>query len=72
MIAAILALSIMAFAAIIIGTAAGMRRADFGAGIWPAIATLPLIGLPVGLLLIIMLLIVSMRRRSREARQNTR
>ncbi len=72
MIGAIIALSILAFVAIIIGTAAGMRQADFGAGIWPAIATLPLIGLPIGLLLIIVLLVISMLRRSRAARDTAK
>jgi uncharacterized membrane protein len=69
-VAAIIALSIIAFFAIIIGTASGMKQADFGVGLWPAIAVLPLIGLPIGLLLIIILIIVSMVRRSRAARDS--
>lgn len=67
MIVAIVGLSIAAFFAVIIGTFAGMNGPDFATGIWPAIAYLPLIGLPIGLLLIIVLLILSVRRRGKEA-----
>jgi Mn2+/Fe2+ NRAMP family transporter len=67
MIVAIVGLSIVAFFAVIIGTFAGMKGPDFAAGVWPAIAYLPLIGLPIGLLLIIVLLILSIRRRGKEA-----
>ena len=66
MIAAVLGLSILSFIAMIIGTAAGVR--DFGEGLWPVIIFLPLIGLPIGLLLMIALLIINMRRRLRDAR----
>lgn len=38
----------------------------FGGQPWAILAQLPLIGLPVGFLLIIALLFVSMRRRARE------
>ncbi|MHB1171129.1 MAG: multidrug ABC transporter ATPase [Lacisediminihabitans sp.] len=72
MIAAIVGLSIAAFLAVIIGTYAGLKATDFGAGIWPAILNLPLIGLPIGLVLIIVLLATSLRRRSREARDSTK
>lgn len=67
MIVAIVGLSIVAFFAVIIGTFAGMTGPDFAVGIWPAVAYLPLIGLPFGLLLIIVLLILSVRRRGKEA-----
>jgi hypothetical protein len=66
MIVAIVGLSIVAFFAVIIGTFAGMTGPDFAVGIWPAVAYLPLVGLPIGLLLIIALLIISIRRRGRE------
>jgi hypothetical protein len=62
-VAAVIALSVAAFFAIIIGTWSGMSSADFSAGIWPTITLLPLFGLPFGFILIIALLIVSTRRR---------
>lgn len=67
MIVAIVGLSIVAFFAVIIGTFAGMKGPDFAVGMWPAVAYLPLIGLPIGFLLIVVLLILSIRRRGREA-----
>jgi uncharacterized membrane protein len=68
MMLAIVGLSILAFLAVIIGTAAGLNAKDFAGGVWPAVFTLPLIGLPIGFLLIVILLIITARRRSREAR----
>ena len=67
MIVAIVALSTAAFFAMIIGTFAGMTGPDFAQGIWPAIAYAPLIGLPIGFILIIVLLVLGIRRRGREA-----
>jgi hypothetical protein len=66
MVASAVGLSILAFVAIIVGTAVGVT--DFGAGIWPVVFVLPLIGLPIGLVLIIVLIVVSGLRRGREAR----
>jgi hypothetical protein len=62
-VAAVIALSVAAFFAIIIGTWAGMSGADFSAGLWPSVTLLPLFGLPLGFILIITLLVVSTRRR---------
>jgi magnesium-transporting ATPase (P-type) len=66
MVAAAIGLSIICFLAVIIGTGVGVT--DFGTGIWPVVIVLPVIGLPLGLLLMITLLIVSGIRRAREAR----
>ncbi|MBG6056468.1 hypothetical protein IWX81_002906 [Salinibacterium sp. CAN_S4] len=66
MVAAAVGLSIIAFLSIIIGTAAGVR--NFGEGIWPVAFVLPLIGLPIGLILMIVLIVTSGLRRGREAR----
>lgn len=66
MIAAVLGLSVIAFLALIIGTAAGVT--NFGEGLWPIIIVLPLIGLPIGFVLMIILLVLNMRRRLRDAR----
>jgi hypothetical protein len=70
MVAGVVGLSILAFLAVILGTAAGVGANDgFSQGIWPAVLTLPLFGLPIGFLLVIALMIVSGLRRAREARQ---
>jgi hypothetical protein len=66
MVASAVGLSIVAFLAIIIGTATGVR--DFGEGVWPLVFVLPLVGLPIGLALILTLIVVSGVRRGREAR----
>ncbi|WP_394552789.1 hypothetical protein ACDF64_00240 [Agromyces sp. MMS24-JH15] len=72
MVAAIVGLSILAFLAIMIATLAGVGADDgFSQGVWPIILVLPLIGLPIGFVLLIVLLIVNGVRRSREGRRNT-
>ena len=58
-------LSIGCFFAIMIGTATGMTREDFGSGLWPFVAILPNIGLPLAFALIIALLVVTWVRRKR-------
>lgn len=68
MIAAIIGLSILAFLAVIIGTAVHLDAKAFSTGVWPVIYTLPEIGLPIGFVLIIVLLILSTRRRARETK----
>lgn len=68
MMLSIVGVSIAAFLAVIIATAAGLTAKDFAGGVWPAVFTLPLVGLPIGFLLIVALLITTGLRRSREAR----
>lgn len=63
MVAGTVGLSVVAFLAIIIATWAGFDRTDFAQGVWPVVTMLPLIGLPVGFVLILVLLVVSTRRR---------
>lgn len=65
MVASIIVLSLASFIALIAGTAAGLGREEFALGIWPAVTILPLIGLPIGFVLIIVLLVVSAVRRGR-------
>ena len=60
----IIGLSIIAIFAVLFG---GLAQADFTSGIWPMVAVLPIVGLPIGLVFMIVLLIVSGRRRAREA-----
>lgn len=68
MVAGIVVLSLAAFVALIAGTGLGLERDDFAQGMWPTITILPLIGLPIGFVLIIALLIVSAVRRGRAAK----
>lgn len=63
MVATVIALSVVSFFAIIIGTWMGMDSGAFSTGIWPTVTFIPLIGLPLGFVLIIVLLVVSTRRR---------
>ncbi|MEO7121592.1 MAG: multidrug ABC transporter ATPase [Lacisediminihabitans sp.] len=67
MIVGIVGVSIVAFFAMIIGTFAGMTAPDFAQGVWPTVAYAPLVGLPIGFILIFVLLILGIRRRGREA-----
>ncbi|MEO6505899.1 MAG: multidrug ABC transporter ATPase [Terrimesophilobacter sp.] len=69
-IVAAIALSVVSFLAIIVGTWSGMNAADFGTGLWPAVAWTPYLGLPLGIILIVWLVLSSARRRSRSAREN--
>lgn len=69
MFVAIVGLSILAFIAVMIGTAVGAGENDgFSQGIWPIVLTLPLFGLPIAFLLLIALLIVNGVRRARAGR----
>ena len=67
MLASTIGLSILSFLAVIFGTLAGMRPADFAAGLWPVVSILPLIALPIGFIIVIVLIVINGRRRAREA-----
>ena len=72
MVAAIVGLSIAAFLAVMIGTLLGAGANDgFSTGIWPVVLVLPLVGLPIGFLLLVTLLIINGVRRARESRQGS-
>jgi hypothetical protein len=66
MLASAIGLSVLAIIAILAGTGLGVR--DFDEGIWPVIIILPNIGFPLGIILLIVLVLVSARRKSRVAR----
>ena len=69
MFVAIVGLSILAFIAVMIGTAVGAGENDgFSQGIWPIVLTMPSFGLPIEFLLLIALLIVNGVRRARAGR----
>jgi hypothetical protein len=64
MIASIAGLSVLSILAIIIASAAKVATRE---GVWPAVAVLPGIGLPIALVLIIVFAVVSIVRRRRIA-----
>ncbi|MDQ4214463.1 multidrug ABC transporter ATPase [Microbacterium capsulatum] len=64
------ALSVICFFTIIIGTAVGMKQADFTHGAWPIVGVFPFWGLPIAFLMIVALLIMSFVRRGRAARRS--
>ncbi len=66
MVASSIGLSLIAFFTVVIATATGVR--DFTAGIWPVVIVLPMVGLPIGFLLIIVVLVMTFIRRSRDAK----
>ncbi len=68
MVAGIIVLSVASLFAVLIGVNMGLKGDDFTSGIWPAVTVLPLIGLPIGFVLIIVLLVVSAVRRGRAAK----
>ncbi|MBA4248144.1 MAG: hypothetical protein C0444_07610 [Microbacterium sp.] len=67
MVAAIILLSIGSLFAVLVGVNSGLAGDDFTQGVWPTVVILPLIGLPIGFVLIIVLLVVSAVRRGRAA-----
>ena len=72
MVAAIIGLSIAAFLAVMIGTLLGAVAIEgFSTGIWTVVLVLPLVGLPIGFLLLVALLIINGVRRARESRQGS-
>jgi hypothetical protein len=68
MVVTIVAVSIAAFVAVMVGTATGLEQGDFAVGAWPVVTILPLVGLPIAFLMLITLIIVGAVRRSRESR----
>jgi hypothetical protein len=63
---AVLALAIVSIIALLIGRLLGV--ASFATGIWPTVAIMPIIALPLFLVLFISQLLVSAVRRSRAAK----
>ena len=68
MVVTIVAVSIAAFVAVMVGTATGLEQGDFAVGVWPVVTILPLVGLPIAFLMLITIIIVGAVRRSRESR----
>ncbi len=63
----VIGIALIALAALLIAAAAGLTGLDFRQGVWPFVAILPLIGFPIGILLIVGVMISLIRRRARDA-----
>lgn len=61
----LLVLSIVCFLAIIIGSATGMKQADFGTGAWPVVGMVVYIAPIVAFLLLMTVLIMTFVRKAR-------
>lgn len=72
MVIASIGLSILCFIAVMIGTATGaFNNPDaLSGGVWPVVIVLPLVGLPIGVVLIITLIVLNGARRRRAAQQS--
>ncbi len=68
MTATVVGVSVVAFVAVLIGNYAGVVD---GSGIWPVVVALPLVGFPIGFLLIIALIVLNAVKRSRRARADS-
>jgi TRAP-type C4-dicarboxylate transport system permease small subunit len=64
-----IAAAVISFVAVLIASANGIERDDFTQGIWPFVTWVSYVGLPIGLVLILTLLVMNMRRRARENKQ---
>jgi hypothetical protein len=72
-IVAVVALSLVCFVSVIVGTSMGAGADDgFSQGIWPAVFLVPYLGLPLAFLLIVALLVSNGVRRSRAAKNSRR
>ncbi|WP_241702556.1 hypothetical protein [Leifsonia shinshuensis] len=67
--AALVVVSLVCFAAMLIGGAAGaMPQQGSGVGLWPAVIVFPLVAFPVAFVLIIVVIILSVRQRRTAAK----
>lgn len=64
----LLALAVVCFLAIMIGTASGMAQADFGSGLWPAVSTTVYIAPILAFAMLMTVLIMTFVRRARAGR----
>lgn len=68
-VAALVVVSLVCIAAILIGSAVGgMPEQGSGQGLWPTVFLFPLVALPIAFVLLITLIIVTGRQRSRAAK----
>lgn len=62
----IIAISVISFFSVLIASANGVAREDFTQGVWPLLTWVSYVGLPTGLVLILTLLFINMRRRAKQ------
>ncbi|WP_105566027.1 multidrug ABC transporter ATPase [Microbacterium halophytorum] len=63
-------ISVVCFFVILIASATGVSAEQFGEGAWPIVSWVPMIGLPVGFLMMLTLIVMTMIRKGRAARQS--
>lgn len=63
------AASIVAFVIVMIASATGAPSSTFSEGIWPILTWISYVGLPAGLIAIIVLLIMNISRRSKQQKR---
>jgi hypothetical protein len=68
MVASAVGLSIICFLAVIIATGVGVGKDTFSQNPWPTIIFLPVVGLPIGAVILVALIVISSIRRGREAK----
>lgn len=66
LIVVIIAISVISFFSVLIASANGVAREDFTQGVWPLLTWVSYVGLPTGLVLILTLLFINMRRRAKQ------
>ena len=67
--AALVVVSLVCIAAVLVGSAVGgMPEQGSGQGLWPAVFVLPLIAFPIAFVLIIAVIIIAGRQRSKAAK----
>lgn len=57
--------AVISFLSVLIASANGVARDDFTEGLWPFVTWMSYVGLPIGLVLILVLLFINMRRRAK-------
>ncbi|MGO2660546.1 hypothetical protein [Mycetocola reblochoni] len=72
MLAGLMFASVAAILAVLIAQASGVSSAAFGTGIWPVIAFLPYVGLPLAIIALIVLTVVGLVRRAAQNRDTAR
>lgn len=65
MAASMIGVALLSIIAVFVARAAG---ADLASGLWPAVAMLPIVALPLGFVVTVAFIVISARRRSRESR----
>lgn len=62
--------SVVCFFVILFANAAGTTAAQFAEGAWPIVSLVPMIGLPIGFLMMLALIVMTMVRKGRAAKRS--